>query len=171
MKQMQRRLLTQRALAYCGSLIVLACVWALVQKMMRNRKYAQPQGVAVLLVRNCTREEENTRGDSRDVWVRLRGDGTTYINEDKISSTELLPFIEKTMSTRMEKVIYLLGENDIAYQRVAEAAADLQHAIPDLYILLPTTSNVRPQFPCLVPADSAAFRPDHVWNGSISQRH
>lgn len=165
----RRQQRAQRTITYCGWLIVTASLWALVYCMAHSRRFAPPQGVAVVLLRSCTRAEEDNRGDSRDIWVRLRVNGRTFINEREIESSTLRPFIEHEMSTRWEKVIYLLGEHEIPYQRVAEVGADLQQAVPDMYIFLATTSNVRPQFPCLVPATSAPFRPDDAWNGSLSQ--
>lgn len=167
----QRQQWAQRTITYCGWLIVTASLWALVYCMAHSRRFAQPQGVAVVLLRSCTRAEEANRGDSNEIWVRLRENGRTFINDREIASSALRPVIEQEMSTRMEKVIYLLGDNDIPYQRVAETGASLQHAIPDMYIFLPTTSNVRPQFPCLVPAGLPSLSPDEGWNGLLSQRH
>ncbi len=161
----------QRAFTYSGWLIVTACLWALLYQVQQSRRYEQPRGVAVVLLRSCTRTEEDNRGDSREVWVRLRNDGGTLINERKVDSNTLRSAIEQEMSTRWEKVTYLSGDSDISYQRLAEVAADLQQGVPDMYIFLPTDSNLHPKFPCLLPAGPIQLRFDRPRSGSLSQRH
>ena len=154
-----------------GSLAVVASLLMLAHKLPGGMAAQEPRGVPVLLLRSCTNDEAYERGDSRDVWVRLKTGGSVFINEDKTEPRNLLPRIEEIMASRMEKVIYLLGDDDIPYQRLAETGADLQTAIPELNILLPTSANVRDRFPCLVLEDPRGWRADEIWNRALTHSH
>ena len=115
-------------------------------------------GADVILVRRCTQEEESRRGDGREIFVRLRNDGSIYINEDPIGKKDLAPEVARIFAPRAEKVLTLVGEESVSYQRVAATAAELQGRIADLHIFLATTANLsEPDF-CLVPVRPITWR-------------
>ena len=133
-------------------LAVVAGLWQVLGKLPTVLAAEKASGARVIMMRHCTDQEERDRGDSREVFVRLRDDGSIYMNEDPISSRNLLTEIQRIFSTRQERVLFLLGENSVSYQRVASTAAELQAQVQDLQIFLPTSANIRgTQFSCLVP--------------------
>ena len=136
---------------YCGLLGSVAG-FALAMSRFPTGAAQQAQGTSVILLRRCTQQEEDERGDSRDVYLRLRNNGSVYLNEQEIEPHEMAARMKAIYSRRFEKVLYLVGENEIAYRRLASVAADLQGEIPDLHLLLPTKSNLGEESaPCLVP--------------------
>ena len=148
----------QSVAVYCG---LLVSVVGLAQAMSRLPAVVaqRAQGASVVLLRRCTQQEEAERSDSRDVYLRLRNDGSVYVNEERIEPSEIVPRMEAIYSRRFERVLYLVGESEMSYGRVASAAADLQGQVPDLHILLLTKSNLgRELAPCLVPETPIRWR-------------
>ena len=136
------------------TITLLAVVGMLYQALIRLPAVfaaEKPVGARVILMRTCTQEEESNQGDGRNVYIRLRNDGSIFINDNSISAADLYPTIESMFYPRLEKVLYLVGEDDISYQRVASTAAELHEHVEGLSIFLPTTANLRNQYLCLVP--------------------
>ena len=136
------------------TITLLVVVGALCQALVRLPAVLaaeKPVGAQVVLMRSCTQEEESNRGDRRDIYIRLRNDGSTFINENSISALDLYSIVERIFYPRFEKALYLVGEDDVPYQRVAATAAELHGHVEGLYIFLPTTANLQNQYFCLVP--------------------
>ncbi len=93
-------------------LVVVLCAWRLVARMESETK-----GIDVVLGQDCRKLFPDVSSDGRPIVVRLRVDGSVQVNADALADKDVIPLINKVLSTRQEKLVYLLAEDDVPYNR------------------------------------------------------
>jgi len=74
----------------------------------------------------------------REIVIRLRKDGSTWINETRESPDKLRSVLAEIYDNREEKVIYMLPDPDVSFQEFADIYNKAASSTSDLHIVLST---------------------------------
>jgi biopolymer transport protein ExbD len=72
--------------------------------------------------------------DGRFEFVRLREDGSLWINSQEIQRRQLRAQIRGTMLDRAERVVYVVPEPGISYGRFADIVTEIQNSTDELHV-------------------------------------
>jgi hypothetical protein len=94
-------------------------------------------------VRICNHLNQNRSNrcdflSDRDVVVQLRKDGSTWINETRVSDKELPTVLAEIYADRSEKFVVMISDPDISYGDFAKVYSSVASSTDNLYILLRT---------------------------------
>jgi biopolymer transport protein ExbD len=91
-------------------------------------------GIYIPLLRLHRSTQAEFSCDGRFIFVQLRADGTTWINEESIPFEQLRARLTKLMENRAEPVAFLVPESDISYPRFIYAVDAMRKASSDMHI-------------------------------------
>lgn len=72
--------------------------------------------------------------DGRFIFIQLLSNGETRINGQVIAQNKLAPLVHSIMKPRAERVVYLVPDALIGYDRFVTSLSTLQNAATDLHI-------------------------------------
>jgi biopolymer transport protein ExbD len=109
----------------CLFLILILCVFA-----------AQPvsTGIAIPVMRLRSTRMLSCGGNRRDIFIRLRADGKTKINQSEIDPKDLRSRVSTIMDTRAVRVVFLVPESGISYDRFVQSLDELNKAATEMHI-------------------------------------
>jgi len=104
--------------------------------------------------------------DDRDIVVRIKGDGSTWINETPIRPEMLGPTMKIIMQNRSERDTYVLTEPDVPYQRFVSAFDEISASASDLHVGVITPGLDRELQQCPPGSVCGLDWPDHGYKHS-----
>jgi biopolymer transport protein ExbD len=119
----------------CLFLILILCVFA-----------AQPvsTGIAIPVV-SLRSTRLSCGGNRRDIFIRLRADGKTKINNSEINPKDLRSRVATIMETRAERVVFLVPESGISYASFVQSLDELNKAATEMHIAV-LSGSLRDQY-------------------------
>jgi biopolymer transport protein ExbD len=127
----QIRLLVTPALA---SLFLILLVCAIVDRHPASVGLALP----ILRVRAIPIKDCFDGLSDRDVVIQIRGDGSTWINETKLSPDVLGKELNEIYEYRQERFVYMIVDPEVPYGEFAEIYDKAASSTPGLHIGLLT---------------------------------
>jgi biopolymer transport protein ExbD len=132
-KQLSEWMLQATGAAIAGLFLILALYLAADTKPPAH-------GVRLILLSEPTSAD---CGDSRDILLHWGEDGEVWVNEDRVGTSQAPAEVARIMETRAEKVVFLLPDENISVQDVADLTARLNASVDDLHIGLVTNRQVK----------------------------
>ncbi len=74
----------------------------------------------------------------RNIVVQLHNDGSTWINETRVSAGELRPRLAEIYENRMKKVIFVRPDPEVSFGNFADIYNEVASSTNDLHIILST---------------------------------
>ena len=100
--------------------------------------------------------------DDRDIFVRLKKDGSTWINETLERPGKLGPTIAEIMQAgRTQRVVYVLTDPDVSFERFLSSYNEISTSASDLHVGVITTDIDRELRKCPPGSICGLDWPDH----------
>jgi biopolymer transport protein ExbD len=99
-------------------------------------------GLKVLLPNAC-----DNHGDGRDLVVRYLPGGKLWLNGDLLKENELRSELQKSLATRVEKLVWVAADEHVHYGEVIALLSKLRQDNPGTYIALTTKTQTGPVDP------------------------
>ena len=99
----------------------------------------------------------------RNIVVQLHNDGSTWINETRVSAGELRPRLAEIYENRMEKVIIILPEPEVSFGDFANMYNKVASSTSDLHIILRTRQLDKELLQCPEGSSCGLEWPDHKY--------
>lgn len=71
---------------------------------------------------------QNLKADDKPLAITVNADGRIFIEETEIAATALVPRLKAIAGVGLEQRIYVRGDKDVAYGRVADVVARINAA-------------------------------------------
>jgi biopolymer transport protein ExbD len=101
----------------------------------------------------------------RSIVVQLHKDGSTWINETRMSPEKLRSVLTEIYEYRNEKFIYIVSDPDVSFGEFADFYSAVASSTSDLHIVLRTRQLDEDILQCTRGSECGLYWPDHGFSG------
>jgi len=139
----------QRSATYIAGLLSVVLVL-----LLTPHTHQQAKGFKVLLGKSCPTD---VIFENRNVVIRVLPGDALWLNDKSFDETSLRQAVSKAMESRYERLVWIAGDERVAYGSVVGIISKLTRDTPDLHVAIATKSQIGPGDPLEIEKLRAKF--------------